>query len=147
MIKSQMKESHSMRSMWAALRFLHRWKKWTSRCVQWLRSNINYKKNYSVPFEYQFCLNFHRECINRVREAAKIRTPKSRRVDKKIKDSIADNPCLEHSNANVIVNINSSSLTLISVDTGEIIAKHEMPKISFASSGDTVSFNLNIIQE
>jgi hypothetical protein len=46
---------------------------------------------------------------------------------------------MEHAGANVILNISSVCLQLTGVETGVIIAKHEMPKISFASSGDTVS--------
>lgn len=61
-----------------------------------------------------------------------------RRMDKKIGQYIADRPCMVNAGTNVIINVSSRSLNLINVDTGEIIAAHQMPRISFASGGDTV---------
>lgn len=59
-------------------------------------------------------------------------------MDKKIGQYIADRPCMVNAGTNVIINVSSRSLNLINVDTGEIIAAHQMPRISFASGGDTV---------
>ncbi|XP_005181210.2 SHC-transforming protein 2 [Musca domestica] len=87
-------------------------------------------------------LDFHtrtqvaRECINRVCEAAGLKSGK-RRMDKKIGQYIADRPCMVNAGTNVIINVSSRSLNLINVDTGEIIASHQMPRISFASGGDS----------
>ncbi|CAO1331696.1 unnamed protein product [Diamesa hyperborea] len=77
-----------------------------------------------------------KECINRVLEAANVKTPKKRRVDKRIQQSIANKPCMEHAGTNVILNISSRCLEIASHETKEIIAKHDMPRISFASGGD-----------
>lgn len=41
----------------------------------------------------------------------------------------------------VVLNISSRCLELTSVETGEIVARHEMPNISFASGGDSDSSN------
>lgn len=52
-------------------------------------------------------LDFHsrslvaKECINRVCEIAKIKTPKKRKVEKRIQSCISTEPCLEHTGANV----------------------------------------------
>lgn len=45
---------------------------------------------------------------------------------------------MDYSTANVTLTISSCSLSLTNIDTGHIIAKHDMPRISFASGGDTV---------
>jgi len=45
---------------------------------------------------------------------------------------------MEHSAVSVNLNISSCSLSLTNIETGHIIAKHDMPRISFASGGDTV---------
>jgi len=52
--------------------------------------------------------------------------------------AIADKPRMEHSATNVTLTISSCSLSLTNIETGHIIAKHDMPRISFASGGDTV---------
>lgn len=79
-------------------------------------------------------------CINKVCEAAGLKTvDKKRKVDKKVLKAIAEIPNMDHAGSNVNLKISSSSLTLTSLETGEIIASHDMPRISFASGGDTVS--------
>ena len=82
-----------------------------------------------------------RECINRVCEAAGLKSAGKRRIDKKISQYIADIPCMANAGTNVIINVSSRSLNLINVDTNEMVALHQMPRISFASGGDTVSAN------
>lgn len=47
---------------------------------------------------------------------------------------------MEHAGTNVTLTVSSKYLSLVSVDTGDVIAQHDMPRISFASGGDTVSF-------
>lgn len=78
-----------------------------------------------------------KECINRVCEMSRLKTvEKKRKVDKKVTKSIADSPNLKYAGTNVCLKVSSVSLTLTSVDTNQVIACHEMPKISFASGGD-----------
>ncbi|XP_012231756.1 SHC-transforming protein 1 [Linepithema humile] len=79
-----------------------------------------------------------KECINRVCEAAGLKSAdKKRRVDKKVLRAISDKPRMEHTTASVNLTISSCSLSLTNISTGHIIAKHDMPRISFASGGDT----------
>ncbi|XP_012285322.1 SHC-transforming protein 1 [Orussus abietinus] len=90
----------------------------------------------SLDFDTRSCVA--KECINRVCEAAGLKTAdKKRRVDRKVLRAIADKPCMEHAGANINLTISSCSLALTTLETGHIIAKHDMPKISFASGGDT----------
>lgn len=70
-------------------------------------------------------------------EAAGLKTSKKRRVDKKILQCISDVPHMKNAGTNVTLSVSSKSLTLISHENGDIIARHEMPRISFASGGDT----------
>lgn len=63
---------------------------------------------------------------------------KKRRIDKRILRAIAETPSMSYAGTDVYLNISSSHLILSSVETGEIIANHDMPRISFASGGDTV---------
>lgn len=81
--------------------------------------------------------NLAKECINRVCETSRLKTvDKKRKVDKKVQRSIAEAANLKHAGTNVNLNISSISLTLTSLDTNQVIACHEMPRISFASGGD-----------
>lgn len=45
---------------------------------------------------------------------------------------------MDHAGSNINLTISSCSLALTVLETGQVIAKHEMPRISFASGGDTV---------
>jgi len=54
--------------------------------------------------------------------------------------AIADKPRMEHTAATVNLTISSCSLSLTNIENGHIIAKHDMPRISFASGGDTVNY-------
>lgn len=49
-------------------------------------------------------------------------------------------PRLEHAGSDVRLTITSTCLKLTSLETGAVIAVHDMPNISFASGGDAVSF-------
>lgn len=83
-----------------------------------------------------------KECINRVCDAANIKSPKKRRVEKRIQQCVStDDPCMEHCKAQVILNISSRCLELTSTETGDVVARHDMPNISFASGGDSDSMN------
>uniref|UniRef100_A0A1B0CEK1 Putative adaptor protein shc n=1 Tax=Lutzomyia longipalpis TaxID=7200 RepID=A0A1B0CEK1_LUTLO len=78
-----------------------------------------------------------KECINRVCEAAGLKASRKRRVDKKIIQCISDKPIMENAGANVTLTVSSKFLSLTNIDTGEVIANNDMPRISFASGGDT----------
>ena len=47
---------------------------------------------------------------------------------------------MENAGTNVTLTVSSRYLSLVSSESGEIIAKHDMPRISFASGGDSVIF-------
>lgn len=88
----------------------------------------------------QTCVLFHRECINRVCEAAGLKTAdKKRKAEKRVQRAIAEHPIMEHAGANVNLTISSCGLVLTALESGRVIARHDMPRISFASGGDTVS--------
>ncbi|XP_043482025.1 SHC-transforming protein 1 [Leptopilina heterotoma] len=90
----------------------------------------------SLDFETRSCVA--KECINRVCEAAGLKSAdKKRRVDRKVLRAISDKPCMDHAGSNIELTISSCSLTLTILETDQVIAKHEMPRISFASGGDT----------
>ncbi|GLV46305.1 SHC-adaptor protein [Carabus blaptoides fortunei] len=79
-----------------------------------------------------------RECINRVCEAAGLKTAdRTRLLDRKVAKHIASSPRMEHAGSNVSLTISSNNLKLTSLDSGQVIALHDMPRISFASGGDT----------
>ncbi|XP_043283537.1 SHC-transforming protein 1 [Venturia canescens] len=90
----------------------------------------------SLDFDTRSCVA--KECINRVCEAAGLKLAhKKKRVNRRVLRAIADKPCMDHAGANINLTISSCSLALTTLETGQIIAKHEMPRISFASGGDT----------
>ncbi|XP_014615575.1 PREDICTED: SHC-transforming protein 1 [Polistes canadensis] len=90
----------------------------------------------SLDFETRSCVA--KECINRVCEAVGLKSAdKKRRVDRKVLRAIADKPRMEHAGTSINLTISSSSLSLTNLETGQVIAKHDMPRISFASGGDT----------
>lgn len=89
------------------------------------------------------CLDFDtrsliaKECISRVCEAAGLKTvDKKRKVDRRLQRMLADRPSMDHAGSNVNLRVTSSSLNLTVMESGEVIACHEMPNISFASGGD-----------
>lgn len=72
-------------------------------------------------------------------EAAGIKSAdKKRRVGRNVLKAISYKPYMDHAGSNIELTISSCSLTLTILETDQIIAKHEMPRISFASGGDTV---------
>ncbi|EDV39142.1 uncharacterized protein Dana_GF24647 [Drosophila ananassae] len=73
-----------------------------------------------------------RECINRVCEAAGLKSAGKRRLC----SFISDRPSMQHAGTNITINVSSRALTLSNVESGEVIANHNMPRISFASGGD-----------
>lgn len=94
--------------------------------------HIFYKTNFKFKCPY-------RVCISKVSEAAGLKTvDKKRKVEKNVLRAIADEPRMQYAGTNVNLNISSSKLTLISLETNQVIASHDMPRISFASGGDSV---------
>ncbi|KAA0203315.1 hypothetical protein HAZT_HAZT010057 [Hyalella azteca] len=82
---------------------------------------------------YQSC----RECISRVCEAAGLKTADRRRkTTKTIGRILGESPLMQHAGSNVTLAITSAALKLALLDTGALIAHHDMPNISFASGGD-----------
>lgn len=78
-----------------------------------------------------------KECINRVCEAAGLKTiDKKRKVDKRLLRMLAEKPNMDHAGSNVNLIITSSYLSLTIMESSEVIANHEMQNVSFASGGD-----------
>ncbi|XP_025077554.1 SHC-transforming protein 1-like isoform X2 [Pomacea canaliculata] len=78
-----------------------------------------------------------REAINRVAEAGGLKTAsKRRKVDRKVSRMLGDNPHMHYAGANVNLTISTESISLMVMETGEIIADHPMHVVSFASGGD-----------
>ncbi|XP_022248555.1 SHC-transforming protein 1-like isoform X2 [Limulus polyphemus] len=78
-----------------------------------------------------------KECINRVCEAAGLKiNNKKGKVDKRISQMLAEKPNIDYAGINVNLTITSSYLSLVVMESGEIMVNHEMPNISFASGGD-----------
>ncbi|XP_022915045.1 SHC-transforming protein 1 [Onthophagus taurus] len=82
--------------------------------------------------------NVAKVCISKVSEAAGLTTAdKKRKIDKNVLRAIAEEPNMDHAGCDVSLNISSAKLTLTSLESNDIIASHDMPRISFASGGDT----------
>ncbi|RWS21950.1 SHC-transforming protein 1-like protein, partial [Leptotrombidium deliense] len=106
---------------------------WILQYVGCLAINTSMK---SLDFETRSLLA--KECINRVCESAGLKTnDKKRRTDKRIAKMFSDSVNLVNAGASVSLTVSSSYLSLTVVETGEVIANHEMPNISFASGGDS----------
>ncbi|KAM7286189.1 SHC-transforming protein 3 isoform X1 [Ixodes scapularis] len=89
------------------------------------------------------CLDFDtrsliaKECITRVCEAAGLKAvDKKRKVDRRLQRMLAERPNMDYAGSNVNLCVTSSSLKLSILETGQAIADHNMPNISFASGGD-----------
>lgn len=89
--------------------------------------------------DFQLRSQVAKECINRVCEAAGLKSLKKRRCDKRIQQALAEKPDMENAGTNVTLRVSSKFLSLINLENNEIITSHDMPKISFASGGDSVS--------
>jgi SHC-transforming protein 1 len=70
-------------------------------------------------------------------DEAKLKTPKKRKIDKSILSYIADKPELSNCGEDVTLTISSNLLRLVNSETNVLIGEYDMPKISFASGGDT----------
>ncbi|XP_075970092.1 SHC-adaptor protein [Anticarsia gemmatalis] len=83
-----------------------------------------------------------KECIARVCAAAGLRSAdKKRRVCQDAVRALAARPRMAHSGANVALTISSKAITLAALEGGDTIARHDMPRVSFASGGDTDSLD------
>ncbi|KAF8771785.1 SHC-transforming protein 1-like isoform X1 [Argiope bruennichi] len=87
--------------------------------------------------DFDFRSQVAKECINKVCETAGLKTiDKKRKVDKRITRMLAEKPNMDYAGSNVNLVITSSYMTLTVMESGEVIANHEMPNVSFASGGD-----------
>lgn len=78
-----------------------------------------------------------KECISKVCEAAGLKTAdRKRKVVKTISRILGERPMMEHAGSNVNLTITSTALTLTILESGQVVACHDMPNISFASGGD-----------
>ncbi|XP_064649487.1 SHC-transforming protein 2-like [Lineus longissimus] len=81
-----------------------------------------------------------KECIHRVCDAAGLKTMnKKRKVDKKVSKLLVTHPTMHYAGSNVNLTITTESLhlsILSAMETGDVIADHQMSGISFASGGD-----------
>nr|CAG4641010.1 EOG090X098F [Eulimnadia texana] len=78
-----------------------------------------------------------KECINRVCEAAGLKTvDRKRKVDRRIQRILGDAPRMQHAGSDVTLTVTSSCLRLTTLEGNNVVACHDMPNISFASGGD-----------
>ncbi|XP_041975356.1 SHC-transforming protein 1 [Aricia agestis] len=83
-----------------------------------------------------------KECIARVCAAAGLRSAdKKRRVCQAAACALAARPRMAHSGSNVALTVSSRAITLAALEGGESIARHDMPRVSFASGGDQDSLD------
>lgn len=84
----------------------------------------------------------YRECIARVCAAAGLRSAdKKRRVCQAAARALAAKPRMSHSGANVALTVSSKAITLAALEGSETVARHDMPRVSFASGGDADSLD------
>lgn len=60
------------------------------------------------------------------------------KIDRRVAPILGLRPRLDHAGSDVRLTITSTCLKLTSLETGAVIAVHDMPNISFASGGDAV---------
>ncbi|KAG9511154.1 SHC-transforming protein 2, partial [Fragariocoptes setiger] len=82
------------------------------------------------------------ECINRLCEATGLKQPGRSKPNEEVATMLAEEPNLDHSGANVHINISSEHLDLTLADeSSEVIVRHEMSNVSFASdTSDLVAY-------
>ena len=66
------------------------------------------------------------------------KTPIKRKVEKRVQQCISRNVCMEKSGCEVTMTINAKKIELKTSDSNEVVARHEISRISFASGGDEV---------
>lgn len=83
-----------------------------------------------------------KECISRVCAAAGLKSAdKKRRVCSAAARALAAKPRMSHSGSNVALTISSRAISLAALEGGDTVAKHDMPRVSFASGGDADSLD------
>ncbi|XP_077989059.1 SHC-transforming protein 1-like isoform X2 [Glandiceps talaboti] len=78
-----------------------------------------------------------KEAIHRVCESACFKNVnKKRKVNKAVSKILGSSPNIQFGGANVNLTVSTNSINLMIMETGQIIANHQMQGISFASGGD-----------
>lgn len=78
-----------------------------------------------------------KESISRVCEMAGLKSaPKKNKRSGKVSKLLGEQPNLLFAGSNVNLTITTDCLTIMIMESGEVIANHQMPGISFASGGD-----------
>lgn len=81
--------------------------------------------------------NITKECIQRICCAVGLKTPsKKSKKNQKIGRYLAAEPNLTYACMDINLTVTIESMTLISMDSGDLLYHHLMPTISFASGGD-----------
>lgn len=107
-----------------------------------MRLSNNYMYNLFVMSKSYIKSEFSRECIARVCAAAGLRSAdKKRRVSQAAASALTAKPRMAHSGSNVALTVSSRAITLAALEGGETIARHDMPRVSFASGGDADSLD------
>lgn len=90
-----------------------------------------------LDFDTRFIIA--KECIRKVCETAGFRTgDKHNKIDKRISSWALGNLIKsDYAGCNIKLNISSNCISLKTVEGNQTIAVHDMPKISFASGGDS----------
>ncbi|CAN8005603.1 unnamed protein product, partial [Ixodes hexagonus] len=119
---------------------------WLHTDQEVLGSGVTYRVRYIGCLDVKMsmkCLDFDtrsliaKECITRVCEAAGLKAvDKRRKVDRRLQRMLAERPNMDYAGSNVNLCVTSSSLNVAIMETGQVIADHNMPNISFASGGD-----------
>ncbi|XP_065194497.1 SHC-transforming protein 1-like [Sycon ciliatum] len=77
-----------------------------------------------------------REAITRTIEASGVRGQKKRKVSKNVTKILGGRPVVNRAGTTINLTIGIEGLQLAVVDTGEVLAHHAMPSISFATGGE-----------
>lgn len=77
-----------------------------------------------------------KESIIRLCEANNIRRTTDRKRQEDLNSWLQDEPTLSHSGTDVHLRVTKTHLQIVSKETNQTIIQHEMPNVSFASSGD-----------
>ncbi|XP_065188608.1 SHC-transforming protein 1-like isoform X2 [Sycon ciliatum] len=103
-------------------------------CVQYVGLMKIFKSMRSLKFEDRTQVT--REAMMRCVEESGVRSIKKRKVPKHISKMLGDKPIVSRAGTNVNLRISIDGLKLTAVDSGELIADHGMPSISFATGGE-----------
>ncbi|KAG5682611.1 hypothetical protein PVAND_011954 [Polypedilum vanderplanki] len=76
------------------------------------------------------------ECINRIDDERNKRKIKRKKLDKRIRDIISDELISDYSDCRVLLTISYERFEILIIQYHEILAKHEVSNVSFASIGE-----------